>query len=534
MPVLSVLGYRLLGWMARRATPDPRLRQIVLLSYGIRVGLGVCLFAISYWRWPFLRSLQSDRGFWLFGLDASSYHFFAREFVDAWNKGIELPDPVLGPEYFTVVAAVYKLFGVHPLYPIILNGLLAAATGLLAYLAGRMLFDHRAALMSAVLVGFWLSSLIWSAQLLKDSLSWVLIFLILHLILKAVSRETDARPWERRRWVGLCVALGVLMMLLTRLRFYLGSSFLAAVLVVFVPAAGHALIHQRVRTGLRYLMIVLVVTGSTLLARTFNTLALVSPRHPEIGHKKLAERYWKGGHLSDAEAEFYQAIAKNDRYKDAYLGLAAVQIQQGRLDAALKVYTAYLEREDPARRLLVKNIIARIYFETGNRDLDAGRVKEAIEAYEHALAFDLSSARTHMKLGVALAYQQQFQQAIAMLEKALALTPEAADQTLLRLQLASVYARKGESAFGRGRLDEAVFAYRQAMDLDPSTPSTYANLGQALAYQQQFQPAIAMLEKALALTPPGPTYEELKREHASLLALQASSSTTSLMTSVAH
>ncbi len=95
--------------------------------------------------------------------------------MDAWEKGTELPDPGLGIEYFFVVAAVYKLLGCHPLYPALFNSWLSSLSGLLAYLIGRRLFDQRAAVISAVLVSFWPSSLLWSTQLLKDSLSWSLI-----------------------------------------------------------------------------------------------------------------------------------------------------------------------------------------------------------------------------------------------------------------------------------------------------------------------------------------------------------------------
>jgi len=56
--LLIVGGSALLAWLARKVDPDPRLAKIVLWSYGVRVVLTLCLFFISFWRLPILRSIR--------------------------------------------------------------------------------------------------------------------------------------------------------------------------------------------------------------------------------------------------------------------------------------------------------------------------------------------------------------------------------------------------------------------------------------------------------------------------------------------
>lgn len=409
----------LLGWLSRRATRDQRLRYVVLGSFAVRLLVAVVLYASSYWRGPLLSSLQLGNGFWVFGLDSRAYDHFGRIVTENWAKGIELPRPEIGFEYIAFVAGWYRLLGAHPLYPIVVNCWLAALNSLLAYLIGRKLAGHRAALLGAMLVGFWPSSLLWSSQLLKDPLSWLLLFTALWLVVHTGPMETLRPRWRLERWIVCVVALSAVLILLTRVRFYLGSALSLAAITVFVPVLIMTWKRRQFWRGLRYGGIALIIVGSTLFARTLDSFTLLSPAHPERGHFRLAVQYQQEGRLDDAEGEFAQAITLNNGYREAYLGRAAVQVQQGELDQALQGYLSYLEREDPQRRALVKQLIARIYADQGLRDFEQGKLTEAVAAYEHALLFDSFSALIYANLGIVLGQQQQFERAHTMLAKAL-------------------------------------------------------------------------------------------------------------------
>lgn len=457
LPIVVGVWFGVLWYVVNRVTRDRPLRRLLLVSYTVRIFLGLAFYLISYWHGPLLRGLQIMNGFWAFGLDANAYHIAGAQIAEAWQRGIDLPDPGLGIEYFAVVAVFYTIFGPSPLYPILFNSLLAASTGLLAYLISRRLLSQRAARIAAALVSFWPSTLIWSSQLLKDSLSSFLVFTVLWLIMTTLSQPSSPRHGHPARWVLLAAAV----VLLTRLRFYLGSAFSLATVLVCAPLSVTACAHRRISAGLRGVAVALVVVLATLFARTLNTIKLLSPPHPETGHFRLAVEYWHGGEVQQAEQEFRQAITLNGRYKEAYLGLAALQIQTGRLAEANKVYAYYLEGEEPEKRLGVKRIIARIYAEQGNRNLTEGRAEDAVSAYESALTFDASSAAIYVNLGMALAQQQKFETAREILGRAWSLAQSDEERQEIQIIQEHVIADAQRKMAG------------ETLPLTPAVPSPY-------------------------------------------------------------
>jgi len=199
-----LIGGVCLWGLASRLTQDRLASRLLLWAYGVRVVLALILFAASLWHWPFLKSMQTAYGFWVFGGDGLGYHYIGTLIADALAHGVELPRLETAIDYYAVVAAIYRLTGAHPLYPILINCWLAAATGLLACLIARRLADRRVARISAALVSFWPSSLLWSIQLLKDVLCWFLLFLALWLIIRLM--PTDERA--RRRASARCSCTG--------------------------------------------------------------------------------------------------------------------------------------------------------------------------------------------------------------------------------------------------------------------------------------------------------------------------------------
>ena len=425
---LFALGCGALWWMANRATHDRRLRWVLLASYSARVLLATALFLISYWRWPILESLQTVRGFWNFGLDANVYHDFGAQVAEAWTHGTELPRTGLGFEYFAVVGALYRLLGPNPLYPLLVNSWLGAVTALLVYLIGQRLFDRRAAFLASLLAAWWPSTFVWSSQLLRDSLTWVLLLASLWLIVEAVSRT--GRPHRSvARWVLRAVLLGMAVIALTRFRFYLATALCTAAVVVLVPAGVFAVWRTQVRKGVRYAGIALLVVMATLSARTLNTFRLLSPREPEQAHCRLANEYWDRGQLDEAGQEFSRAIRVESGHKDAYLGLAAIKIQQGEWDTPIWAYERYLEQEDvkEAQAATARSILARLYVGLGNvRFLKS--LSDAVEAYDRAVAYDPSLAEPVANAGLALARMGQFEQAAERAAQALDMARPGAEE----------------------------------------------------------------------------------------------------------
>lgn len=427
-PLVMLIGAVAAWWLPGRATGDAVLRRIVVWSFAARVALALLLCAASTWGWPIFRSLQSH-GFWTFGIDARVYDLLGGKIAESWSHGVELPFVDLGIEYFLVVAAFYLVFGPSPLHPIFFNCWLGAVNGVLAYLIARQLgASRRAARLSAALVAWWPSSLIWSAQLLKDVLSWSVMLTVLWLLLKLLSdleRPVETAGGGVRRAAAWAL-LALLSIVLTRLRFYLGAVLRLVMLVVGLPAVLSAAFRNRGGLALGRLGLVVLVVGATVFARTLNMVDLVSPPHPDRGHFRMAIRYLNEGNLILAGSHFGEAIKLNPNFREAYLGLATVKVQQQEFEEALAVYNEYLEHEDPKKHPLIKRLMAKIRLEQGNVLLSTGYPVEAWGAYQRGLLFDSSSVDLYVQSSLALAQQRDFEMALAMAEKArlLAITPQ--------------------------------------------------------------------------------------------------------------
>lgn len=258
--LVILLGYGVLWWLTDSTTHNRQLFKWLRISYLLRALLAIVLFEISYYHWPILRSLQLTGGFWTFGIDAQVYHYAGGAMATAWRRHTT---PLILPEprqflFSFIVAVIYWLCGVHPFYPLVLNAWCGAVCGLLAYLIAGRCVDQQAQLKSAVLVGFWPSSFMWTSQLLKDSLTWCLI--LTALFLSAVwcqsssVRENNGRQ-RTLTWLGLMVVVS----LMTNLRYYLGYALLLASSFVFISVTLQAALRRHFRLEWRLVSLVLTL-----------------------------------------------------------------------------------------------------------------------------------------------------------------------------------------------------------------------------------------------------------------------------------
>ena len=186
--LVFVAGAVLFFSLSNRLCTDPRLMWIVGGSYLLRSAIAIFLFAVSASQLPIFPSLQLGDGFWQLAPDARGYHERALSFLDeglqsGWIHGLTAHDLFGG-----LVGWVYWWFTPHPLVAILFNVWAATGTTLLAFGIGRHIGGSTGmGLASAVFVGFWPSTLIWSAQLLKDPLFLFLLFVVFSLVLHLLS-----------------------------------------------------------------------------------------------------------------------------------------------------------------------------------------------------------------------------------------------------------------------------------------------------------------------------------------------------------
>jgi len=227
-------------------------------------------------------------------------------------------------------------------------------------IAARLGGDAAAA-PAAILIALWPSAVLWSTQLLKDTLCLVLILLLLYLTMRAVDPLPPSRPrWvARARWAGLLLAVFVTALLMHRFRYY--------VLQVLVPAPivfiAHALLKRTHRTAWRVVAPCAVIAVMVLAAaagRRVDLDRLLAPRHPEIGRTNLGVALQLRGDLVAAEAHYQRALVLAKDYPPALKGLAAIA----------------LARNDPSRAIG--------YLERSlSRQPDDGEVRGALEALRH-------------------------------------------------------------------------------------------------------------------------------------------------------
>ena len=462
---LLLAGHASLWGLAGLGTRDRRLRIIVSLSFAIRWSIALIFFLASAHHWPLMRGSQLGGGFWTFGLDSRIYHEYAVRIADAWRHGVELPNPELGFEYFAVVAGVYRVLGAQPLYAILLNCWAATLTGVLAYHLGRRMADARIGLWSSAVVSFWPSSLLWSSQLLKDALSWLLIFGLLCAICACLD---DMRRGDRAtlRAVGWMLASAALTALATRYRVYIGSATVVAAMVVLVPSAVLAWRRQRRGVSVATLALAGLLTGTVIAARSIDSYRLLSCPHPSTGHYHLGMSYWQRGALHEAEDELRKATADASADRSRWLQLATLKLYQGQLPGAIDAYAAYLAQSESNPPLSAKQALALVQLVRGDEALAADRSDDALQAYREALTTDHTIVLECAHRARLLAERSQDELSLRLLQLVEATSP--VPTGALQQALADAYLLNADAQTSSDRMIPAIHAYDHALTLDPS------------------------------------------------------------------
>lgn len=152
--------------------------------------------------------------------------------------------------------------------------------------------------------------------------------------------------------------------------------------------------------------------------------------------------------------------------------------------AQLKLYQQLKKADDDATQ-------AAVSAGQGDRDLDAGKLDEAIRQYRDAVEAKPASADYHYKLAVALHRKGDSAGERQELEAAVKADPKMAGA---QNALGFLLSRSGDP-------DGAIEHYRLATEAAPGWPDAWINLAAALAVESQFGEAKQAVAKALQLDP---------------------------------
>jgi tetratricopeptide (TPR) repeat protein len=162
-----------------------------------------------------------------------------------------------------------------------------------------------------------------------------------------------------------------------------------------------------------------------------------------------------------------------------------------------------------------------------------GRLDEATDHYQRAIALAPAYAPAYNNLATALHAKGRFDEAIAAYQRALALRPEypeahynlantlndagrpreASEHFRVALQTirgsADVHNNLGIALMGDGKTAEAIAEFRAAVQIEPEAAKSRRNLADALASARQYDEAIDQFRRAAGVDPTGSVHYDL-------------------------
>ncbi|MBI5300426.1 MAG: tetratricopeptide repeat protein [Deltaproteobacteria bacterium] len=138
------------------------------------------------------------------------------------------------------------------------------------------------------------------------------------------------------------------------------------------------------------------------------------------------------------------------------------------------------------RAIAIDPNFASAHSNRGNALSELGRNKEALAAYDRAIAIDPNFTLAHSNRGVVLRELNRNKEALATYDRAIAIDPN----------FAFAHFNRGNALSGLGRNKEALDAYDRAIAIDPNFASAHFNRGNALSGLGRREEALAAFKRA--------------------------------------
>jgi tetratricopeptide (TPR) repeat protein len=246
--------------------------------------------------------------------------------------------------------------------------------------------------------------------------------------------------------------------------------------------------------------------------------AFVSPNSPVV-QVAVGKIFEAGGNLDQAVSSYKRALEADPGYVPARAALVQVQIRKGELDAALpEAQKLAAEAPDSGEAQL---IVGRLLAQKGDFAGAVGPLAKAAKALP-------GSAEAQALAGLASVQTRQPEQAVPFYKKAVELDPKNVDYgsnyglvlamtgkhdeaaAALKKVIATPgykdvagYANLGYvyRTMKPARTDEAIAAYKKAMEIDPKNEQVTLGLARSLFNANRFDEAIDMYKKTIELEP---------------------------------
>ncbi len=217
---------------------------------------------------------------------------------------------------------------------------------------------------------------------------------------------------------------------------------------------------------------------------------------------------------------FSRALRENPRSGVAHAQLARIRADQGRTDEAAQWYGSAMELDPGDSRLPAE--LGLLYLDAGDWEqaarflgqaldmgsdneaelqlllgealYDANRLDDALTVFQAAVLADPTSVDAYVALGRARRDRGEEDAAITVLETALALEPTS---PIVRSTLSALYAVRGAQYQAANQSEQAVEAYEQAVELQPSA-DLYSRLTYSLNLLEDYEEVVQIAGEAEA------------------------------------
>ncbi|UCE37727.1 MAG: tetratricopeptide repeat protein [Thermoplasmata archaeon] len=177
-----------------------------------------------------------------------------------------------------------------------------------------------------------------------------------------------------------------------------------------------------------------------------------------------------------------------EEYVSAAMTLGMTLVEEGKLDKALGVFEKAIRA---AKRKKDREVEASGWRNIGEINLNRGRHREALDAYNKALKINPDDIIAWVNKGSTLGYLKRYQDALKAIDKALKIKPDNA----------LIWYNKGVTLGLLGKLREALDSYNKAIDIDPDLFIAWNNKSLTLIYLGRFKEGLKVCEKALKINP---------------------------------
>lgn len=250
----------------------------LLCAGAIHITLIVAIFVVGHFQ--LLPSVVDSNGTGLsFAIDATSYRSVASQMAGEWqthglSAWLAMKAPLHCRLYSILFVTLGRLLGHNILAAEPLNLIYYLGVLVCVYFLGRELFNARAGLLAAILVGVWPSFLLHSTQLIRDSLAILCLLALMFVFTLLLRRELSWRAGVANGFIG-----AALVTLFWVLRGNMWNIVILAVCITIVLLVWRMIRAARFLAG-NVIVIVLVLIAMLLVPSRLESTSLAGVKPP--------------------------------------------------------------------------------------------------------------------------------------------------------------------------------------------------------------------------------------------------------------